>query len=80
MQCGLPWNPAVLKQRIGRFHRLGQYRPVQGYHFIAEHTIEHDMLELLAFKQSLFPGVLQEEQEAIFLVARDSSASWIRGT
>ncbi len=25
----LPWNPAVLEQRIGRAHRMGQERPVQ---------------------------------------------------
>jgi SNF2 family DNA or RNA helicase len=24
----LPWNPAVLEQRIGRIHRLGQRNPV----------------------------------------------------
>jgi hypothetical protein len=40
---------------------------VQVYHFIAEHTIEHGMLELLAFKQSLFAGVLEEGQEEVFL-------------
>ena len=40
---------------------------VQVYHFIDEHTIEHGMLELLAFKQSLFAGVLEEGQEEVFL-------------
>ncbi|MFA6245101.1 MAG: C-terminal helicase domain-containing protein, partial [Candidatus Hydrogenedentales bacterium] len=28
-----PWNPAVLEQRVGRIHRLGQRRNVQVYHF-----------------------------------------------
>jgi len=63
----LPWNPAILEQRIGRVHRLGQQKPVHVYHFIAEHTIEHGMLELLAFKQSLFAGVLEEGQNEVFL-------------
>jgi len=31
----LPWNPAVLEQRVGRVHRLGQHRPVRVVHFIA---------------------------------------------
>jgi SNF2 family DNA or RNA helicase len=62
-----PWNPAVLEQRIGRVHRLGQHRPVQVYHFIAEQTIEHGMLQLLSFKQSLFAGVLDKGQDEIFL-------------
>jgi len=62
-----PWNPAVLEQRIGRVHRLGQHRPVQVYHFIAEQSIEHGMLALLSFKKSLFSGVLDSGQDEIFL-------------
>lgn len=52
----LPWNPAVLEQRIGRIHRLGQHRPVRVINFISQGTIEHGMLSLLSFKQSLFCG------------------------
>ncbi|MEM1216534.1 MAG: DEAD/DEAH box helicase, partial [Bacteroidota bacterium] len=37
----LPWNPAVLEQRIGRVYRLGQERGVQVINLIAENTIEH---------------------------------------
>ena len=29
----LPWNPAVLQQRLGRLDRLGQSHPVTSYHF-----------------------------------------------
>jgi superfamily II DNA or RNA helicase len=54
----LPWNPAVLEQRIGRVHRMGQRRHVQVVNFIAQGTIEEGMLSLLAFKKSLFEGVL----------------------
>lgn len=54
----LPWNPAVLEQRIGRVHRLGQRRNVQVVNFISQGTIEEGMLSLLAFKKSLFAGVL----------------------
>ncbi len=53
----LPWNPAVLEQRIGRVHRLGQTRGVQVINFVARGTIEESMLSVLAFKQSLFAGV-----------------------
>ena len=62
-----PWNPAVLEQRIGRVHRLGQHRPVRVVHFIAQGTIEHGMLSLLAFKKSLFSGVLDGGQDEVFL-------------
>jgi hypothetical protein len=62
----LPWNPAVLEQRIGRVHRLGQRQPVHVYHFIAENTIEHGMLSVLSFKKALFAGVLDGGQEEVF--------------
>jgi len=54
----LPWNPAVLEQRIGRVHRMGQSQPVRVVNYISEGTIEHGMLSLLAFKRSMFAGVL----------------------
>lgn len=54
----LPWNPAVLEQRIARVHRLGQARPVQIVNFVAKGTIEEGMLSVLAFKRSLAEGIL----------------------
>jgi len=63
----LPWNPAVLEQRIGRIHRLGQHRPVRVVNFVAQGTIEHGMLSLLSFKQSLFSGVLDKGKDEVFL-------------
>lgn len=63
----LPWNPAVLEQRIGRVHRLGQERPVRVVNFIAEDTIEHGMLSLLSFKQSMFTGVLDGAADKVFM-------------
>jgi len=62
-----PWNPAVLEQRIGRVHRMGQARGVQVVNFVAEGTIEENMLSTLAFKQSLFSGVLDDGDKEIFL-------------
>ena len=63
----LPWNPAVLDQRIGRVHRLGQHRPVRVVNFVAQGTIEHGMLSLIAFKQSMLAGVLDGGQSEVFL-------------
>ncbi len=54
----LPWNPAILEQRIARIHRIGQKRPVQIVNFIAKGTIEEGMLSVLAFKRSLSAGIL----------------------
>lgn len=53
-----PWNPAILEQRIGRVHRLGQKQTVRVINFVAEKTIEEGMLNVLKFKKGLFSGVL----------------------
>lgn len=57
----LPWNPAVLDQRIGRIYRLGQKKHIQVYNFIARNSIEHRILYLLDFKRAVFNGVLEQE-------------------
>lgn len=54
----LPWNPALLEQRIARIHRMGQKRPVQIVNFVAKGTIEEGMLSVLSFKRSLSAGIL----------------------
>ncbi len=63
----LPWNPAVLEQRIGRVHRLGQKMPVRVVNFVAQGTIEEGMLGLLKFKKSLFAGVLDGGETDVFM-------------
>src|SRR5262249_8599275 len=63
----LPWNPAVLEQRIGRVHRLGQRQPGRVVNFVAQGTIEEGMLSVLKFKQSLFAGVLDGGEKEVFL-------------
>ena len=63
----MPWNPAVLEQRIGRVHRLGQTQPVQVINFVAQGTIEEGMLSVLSFKKSLFEGALDGGAKEVFL-------------
>ncbi len=49
----LPWNPAVLEQRIARAHRMGQKNPVQVYVLVTEQTIEEKLLRTLSAKHDL---------------------------
>ena len=63
----LPWNPAVLEQRIARIYRLGQQRNVQVINLVSAQTIEEQMLDKLRFKSAMFEGVLDNGQDTIFL-------------
>ncbi len=53
----LPWNPAVLEQRIGRIHRLGQKRPIDVYNLVSRACIEERIASLVADKRALFKGL-----------------------
>lgn len=63
----LPWNPAVLEQRIARIYRIGQRKNIQVINMVASQTIEERMLSTLNFKSSLFEGVLDNGNDEIFL-------------
>jgi superfamily II DNA/RNA helicase len=63
----LPWNPAVLEQRIARIYRLGQQRPVQVINLVSAHTIEEDMIGKLRFKTAMFEGVLDGGDDCVFV-------------
>lgn len=58
----LPWNPAVLDQRIARAHRHGQLHTVNVINLIAKDTIEERILDTLATKRNVFAGVFGGEE------------------
>ena len=53
----LPWNPAVLEQRIGRIHRLGQRHPIDVYNLVSEPGIESRIADIVGSKEALFSGL-----------------------
>ncbi|MCH5347468.1 MAG: DEAD/DEAH box helicase, partial [Muribaculaceae bacterium] len=63
----LPWNPAVLEQRIGRIYRIGQKRNIQVINLVSGDTIEERMLSTLDFKSNLFKGILGNGDDTVFL-------------
>lgn len=63
----IPWNPAVLEQRIARIHRMGQQKNVSVINFVSAGTIEERMLSTLKFKSSMSEGVLDDGIDSIFL-------------
>lgn len=64
----IPWNPAVLEQRIGRAHRLGQHKTVRVMNFISSASIEEKILDLLKFKRSLSTGALDQDGDDIVML------------
>ncbi|HPM83444.1 MAG TPA: DEAD/DEAH box helicase [Candidatus Anammoximicrobium sp.] len=59
----LPWNPAVLEQRISRAHRMGQSQPVQVFVLITEGTIEENLLGTLSAKHELALAALDASSD-----------------
>ncbi len=70
----VPWNPAVLDQRIGRVHRLGQHRPVQVINLITRGTIEERVLRTLERKRTLFEGVFSGTTDEVAVEALGQQA------
>ncbi|MHA4807362.1 DEAD/DEAH box helicase [Flavitalea flava] len=63
----IPWNPAVLEQRIGRIHRMGQKKAISVTNLIAQGTIEQRLLSVLQFKTAIAAGILDNGEDSIFL-------------
>jgi superfamily II DNA/RNA helicase len=63
INCDLPWNPAILEQRIARAHRMGQKRPVQAFLLVTEQTIEESLLATLTSKRELALAALDVDSD-----------------
>lgn len=72
----VPWNPAVLEQRIGRVHRMGQQRSVQVLHFVTKGAIEERVLKVVESKRALFEGLLVDEADEVVL-DEPTGAGWV---
>ncbi len=59
----LPWNPAILEQRISRVHRMGQKRPVQAFLLVTEETLEEKLLGTLSAKHDLAMAALDPDSK-----------------
>ncbi len=63
----IPWNPAVLEQRIARIYRIGQKKKVNIINLVTIDSIEHRMLDVLKFKSSMAEGVLDAWDDTILM-------------
>jgi superfamily II DNA or RNA helicase len=73
----VPWNPAVLEQRIGRVHRMGQKRSVQVLHFVTRGALEERVRHIVEAKRALLEGLLADEVNTV-VFDEHSRASFIQ--
>jgi len=74
----LPWNPAVLEQRIARAHRHGQKSSVQIINLVAKDTIEERMLDTLAAKKNVFATVFGTDESPTEIKFADMGQSLLQ--
>ncbi|MBC8496469.1 MAG: DEAD/DEAH box helicase, partial [Chloroflexi bacterium] len=74
----LPWNPAVLEQRIARAHRHGQPHSVQVINLISKDTIEERMLDTLAAKRDVFAGVFGADESLTAIKFEDTGQGLLK--
>lgn len=53
----VPWNPAVIQQRIGRVYRMGQKKVTIIFNLIIKNSIEERVMQVLNIKQDLFNSI-----------------------
>ena len=77
----VPWNPAVLEQRVGRVHRMGQQRSVRVLHFVTRDAIEEKVRQVVEDKRALFDGLLTHGADQVVFddEARASLVSRLSG-
>jgi superfamily II DNA/RNA helicase len=64
-----PWNPAVVEQRVGRVHRLGQERPVTVVSLVTRCSIEERIVQVMQQKRALFAGLFASDSDEIDFAA-----------
>lgn len=74
----LPWNPAVLEQRIARAHRHGQPSSVQVINLVAKDTIEERMLDTLSAKKNVFATVFGTDESPTAIKFADMGQSLLQ--
>lgn len=58
-----PWNPARLRQREDRLHRIGQKSTVQVINLLARRTVDEYVRKILHRKRDLMRSIFTEGQE-----------------
>ncbi len=74
----LPWNPAVLEQRVGRIYRLGQTMPIDVYNLVTEEGIEGRIARLVAQKKAVFTTLFDGTSDEVVFEGNGSFLDGVR--
>jgi hypothetical protein len=74
----LPWNPAVMEQRISRIHRPGQKDPIDVFHLVSENSIESRIAGLVGQKRAVFNALFDGSSESVLFDRSTSFLSQMR--
>lgn len=61
----LEWTPALHEQAVSRAHRNGQQKQVNAYYYIAENTIDVDIVKALEEKKKVIKELLDGKSDSI---------------
>ncbi len=78
VQLELPWNPAVLEQRISRIHRPGQRAPIDVFHLVSEDSIESRIASLVGQKRAVFSALFDGTNDEVVFEKSTSFLSQMR--
>jgi SNF2 family DNA or RNA helicase len=67
----LLYNPAKMKQRVGRIKRPGQERSMKIHNLLCKDTVEESMIELLGKKQGMLDLLFDPDSERVKLTTDD---------
>lgn len=77
----MPWNPAVVEQRIGRVDRFGQEREtVQVLNFLLPGTVEEVVFDRLASRLKLFESTLGDFGRVLGKAVDALTESFLKGS
>lgn len=74
----LPWNPAILDQRIRRVYRMGQKNNVTVVNLVAKDTVEDYIIEKLYSKREMFNRYIGESIRPKSLLSSISVSEIVR--
>ncbi|MEM7515571.1 MAG: hypothetical protein AAF368_01420, partial [Planctomycetota bacterium] len=73
----LPWNPAVLEQRVSRIHRIGQKGPVDIYHLVSTGSLEEKLGRALVKDPKALEALFDAKTEVVHPDSQASFARWV---